>query len=63
MFRRARPIMLPPKYVAYDHKVPRVQPFIQPVVHVDRFNVVDVPKTIHRPMRKRVVVDPRARYY
>jgi spore coat protein D len=55
--------MLPPKFVAYDHKVRRMQPIIQPVVHVDRFNIVDVPKPIYKPKRKRVVEDPKARYY
>ena len=59
MFRQAKPIMLPPKYVAHDHKVPRIQPVVQPVVNVDRFHIVDVPRPIYKPMRKRVVIDPR----
>ncbi|WP_240452372.1 hypothetical protein [Virgibacillus sp. YIM 98842] len=63
MRRHAKPIMLPPKFVAHDHKVQRMQPIVQPIVHVDRYNIVDVPRPIYRPMRKRVVVDPRARYF
>lgn len=63
MFRPAKPIMLPPKYVARDHKVPRMQPVVQPVVHVDRFHVVNVPKPIYKPMRKSVVVDRRPGFF
>jgi spore coat protein D len=63
LLRPAKPIMLPPKYVARDHKVPRMRPIIQPVVHVDRYNVVNVPRPIYKPMRKKVVVDPGPRFY
>ncbi|WP_156291937.1 hypothetical protein [Oceanobacillus salinisoli] len=59
MSHRIRPIVCPPKYVVRDRFVPRIQPIIQPVVKVDRLNVIDVPRHIVRPFRKRVVVDPR----
>jgi len=58
MYRRCRPIVAPAQYRVHDRFVPRPQPVIHPVVHVDRVNVVNVPRHIYKPIRKQVVVDP-----
>jgi len=58
MFRRCKPIVAPPQYCVRDRFVARPQPIIHPVVHVDRVNVVNVPKPIYKPIYKRQIVDP-----
>ncbi|ETI68845.1 hypothetical protein [Neobacillus vireti] len=59
MFNRSRPITRPPKYVFHNESIRREIPIIQPVVHVNRLDVFDVPRVIYKPIRERVVVEHR----
>ncbi|AKP46475.1 Hypothetical protein BSM4216_1178 [Bacillus smithii] len=58
MHHRPRPIVCPPIHRVRDHFVPRQVPYIHPVVNVNRYNIVNVPKHIYRPVTRNVVVDP-----
>ncbi|MBB3853984.1 hypothetical protein BV455_00561 [Parageobacillus caldoxylosilyticus] len=53
-----RPVICPPRFVVRDCFIPRVVPFIHPVVHINRHNIVNVPRHIFRPITRNVVVDP-----
>ncbi len=59
MFYHTRPITRPPRYVVHNEFVRCEIPIIQPVVHVNRLNVIDVPRHIYKPIRKNVVVEHR----
>ncbi|EHL79581.1 hypothetical protein HMPREF1015_01003 [Bacillus smithii 7_3_47FAA] len=56
--RPSRPIECPPRYNVRNHYVPRQVPYIHPVVNVNRYNIVNVPRHIYRPVTRNVVVDP-----
>lgn len=60
---RTKPIFCPPKYHVRNKYVRRVHPIIQPVVHVNRINVVDVPKHIVKPIRRTEVVHHRRKFH
>lgn len=55
MFRRCKPVVAPAQFRVRDRYVARPQPIIYPIVHVDRVNVVNVPKPIFKPIRRRVI--------
>ncbi len=59
LFARNRPIVCPPKYMVRNRFIRRPQPIIHPVVHVNRLNVVDVPKHIYRPITRNEIVEHR----
>ncbi|THE13020.1 spore coat protein D [Bacillus timonensis] len=59
---RTRPVYFPPKYRVRNEYVRRVHPIIQPIVEVNRINVIDVPKRIIQPIRRTEVVHHRRRY-
>jgi spore coat protein D len=56
-YQPARPIVYPPQYVVRDYYTPRTVPVIQPVVTVNRQNVVDVPQYYVQPLETNVVVN------
>lgn len=58
MFGHTRPIICPPKHVVRDCFIPRVVPYIHPIVRINRFNIVNVPRHIYRPITRNVIVDP-----
>lgn len=51
------PICCPPQYVVRDFCTPRIVPVIQPVVTVNRQNIVDVPQLVVQPSTRNVVVN------
>jgi hypothetical protein len=51
------PIVCPTQYVVRDFYTTRAVPVVQPVVTVNRQNVVDVPQYFVQPMTTNVVVD------
>lgn len=51
------PICCPPQYCVRDYSTPRIVPVIQPVVTVNRQNIVDVPRLVVQPSTRNVVVD------
>ncbi len=53
-----RPVVCPPRFVVHDCFIPREVPYIHPVVHINRHNIVNVPRHIYRPITRNVVVDP-----
>lgn len=57
-----RPIHCPPKYQVRNEYVRRVHPIIQPVVHVNRIHVEDVPRRIIKPIRRTEVVHHRGHF-
>lgn len=61
MFRPNRPIHCPPRYIVQNRFIRRPQPIIHPVVHVNRLNIVDVPKHIYRPIFRNEIVEHRPR--
>lgn len=50
------PICCPPIYNVRDYCCPRIVPVIQPVVNVNRQNIVNVPQVIYQPVTRNVVV-------
>lgn len=52
------PVVNPPKYVYHDCYIPRMVPHIHPVIHVNRYNIVNVPQHFYPQEVKNVVVDP-----
>lgn len=52
------PIVCPPVYVYHDFFVPREVPVIQPVIHVRRNIVVNVPRHYVHPSQQQVTIDP-----
>lgn len=53
-----RPIECPPQYCVRDVYIPRVVPYVHPVVIVTRENIVNVPHHIYQPCYQTVVNDP-----
>jgi len=51
------PIICPPQYVVRDYYAQRAVPVIQPVVTINRQNVVDVPQYFIQPTSTNVVVN------
>ncbi|MGI5902457.1 MAG: spore coat protein D [Desulfitobacteriia bacterium] len=49
------PFVFPPQYVVRDYYTPRVVPVIQPVVTVNRQNIVDIPQLYIQPLSTNVV--------
>ncbi len=58
MNEQCGPIQCPPQYVVRDCYVPRVVPYVHPVVIVNRQNIVNVPHHIYQPVVQNVVNDP-----
>lgn len=52
-----RPICCPPKYCVRDFYAQRTIPVIQPVVTINRQNIVDVPQYFVQPISRNVVVN------
>ncbi|WP_207652388.1 spore coat protein D [Desulfosporosinus sp. FKB] len=52
------PVICPPQYCVHDCFIPRMVPYIHPVVHVMRQNIVNVPQHFYQPMVRNVVFDP-----
>ncbi|RYM06515.1 spore coat protein D [Sporolactobacillus sp. THM7-7] len=53
-----QPIYCDPQYVVHDSFVPRFVPVVHPVIHVNRQNVVNVPRHIFEPQFRNEVIDP-----
>ena len=58
MYGPQRPIYCRPQYVVRNSYIPRIVPYIHPVVHINRQNIVNVPRHIYRPVYRNMVVDP-----
>ncbi len=54
-----RPIVCPAQYVVRDYYTPQVVPVIQPVVTVNRQNIVNVPQYYVQQLTTDVVVPPQ----
>lgn len=52
-----RPVVLSPQYCVRDFYTTRMVPVIQPVVQINRQNIINVPQRIVQPMTRNVVVD------
>lgn len=52
------PIVCPPVYVYHDCYVYREQPVVQPVIHVQRNVIVNVPRYYTQPAQQQVTIDP-----
>ena len=52
-----QPVIFPPQYCVHDSYTMRNVPFIHPVVHVNRQNIINVPQHIFPQMTTQVVVD------
>lgn len=55
---QCNPVYCPPQYVVRDCYIPRVVPYIHPVVIVIRQNIVNVPHHIYQPHFQNIVNDP-----
>ncbi len=55
---QCKPIVCDPQYVFHDCYVPREVPIVQPVIHVQRKIIVNVPRHYVQPMVKHKVIDP-----
>ena len=53
------PIVCPAQYVVRDYYTPRVVPVVQPIVTVNRQNIVNVPQYYVQPLTTNVVVAPQ----
>jgi hypothetical protein len=53
-----RPIVLPPRCCVHNCYVTRRVPYIQPIVNVNRVNVMNVPELQYRQINRTVIVDP-----
>ncbi|GIN61656.1 hypothetical protein J27TS8_16490 [Robertmurraya siralis] len=58
----SRPRICPPRIHVRNEFVTRVHPIIHPVIHVNRINVIDVPKHIIKPIRRTEVVHHRPKF-
>ena len=58
MNRHVKPIICPPRFVERNRFVPRVVPYIHPVVHVNRTHIVNVPRHIYKPITRNEVIAP-----
>ncbi|MGE8207787.1 hypothetical protein ACQKP0_25295 [Heyndrickxia sp. NPDC080065] len=58
MYQHHRPIVCKPRYVVSNSYMPRVVPFIHPVINIHRRNIVNVPRHIYQPINRSVVYDP-----
>jgi spore coat protein D len=50
-------ICCPPQYCVRDFYTPRIVPVIQPVVNINRQNIVNIPQRVVQPVSRNVVVD------
>ncbi|NCU17272.1 spore coat protein D [Pallidibacillus pasinlerensis] len=57
----SRPVYCPPRYHVRNKFVKRVHPVIHPIVHVNRINVIDVPRHIIKPIYRTEVIHHRRR--
>lgn len=57
MCGQCRPIVLPPRCCYHNSYVARRVPYIQPIVNVNRVNVVNVPELQYRQINRTVIVD------
>ncbi len=53
-----KPIYCDPRYIVHDTFVPRFVPVIHPIVHVNRQNIVNVPRHIFQNSEQTEVIDP-----
>ncbi|WP_067922398.1 MULTISPECIES: hypothetical protein [Alicyclobacillus] len=58
MMKPCSPIVCPPVYVYHDCYVAREVPVVQPVIHVRRNIVVNVPRYVVQPGSQEVTLDP-----
>ena len=59
---RPRPLTCPPRYIVRNQFIRREIPIIHPVIHVNRVNIVNVPKHIYKPIKKNVIVEHRPHF-
>ncbi|SDI36756.1 spore coat protein D [Desulfosporosinus hippei] len=52
-----KPICCPPQYCVRDYYAQRMIPVIQPIVTINRQNIVDVPQYYYQPITRNVVVN------
>jgi hypothetical protein len=52
------PIMCKPQYRVRDCYIPRMVPYVHPIVNVNRHIVVNVPQHFYVPLTRNVFVDP-----
>jgi hypothetical protein len=52
------PIMCKPQYRIRDLYIPRMVPYVHPIVNINRHIVVNVPQHYYVPMTRNVIVDP-----
>lgn len=53
-----QPVMLPPQCCVNNYYTTRMVPYIQPIVHINRENIVNVPQYFQVPITRNMVVDP-----
>lgn len=53
-----KPIYCDPQYVVHDTFTPRFIPVVHPVIHVNRQNIVNVPRHMTQHSEQNEVVDP-----
>jgi len=58
MIKPCKPIYCDPEYIVHDTYIPRYVPYIHPIIHVNRKNIVNVPQHIYQSQTRDVVVDP-----
>jgi spore coat protein D len=56
--RDCRPVIYPPQFCIHDYYTTREVPHIHPVIHVNRQNIVNVPRHIYQPITRNIVADP-----
>ena len=57
MYSCVRPICCPPQYCVRDHYAQRFIPVIQPIVTINRQNIIDVPQVQYQQITRNVVVN------
>lgn len=55
---RCPPIICPPRYSVRDCYIPRMVPYVHPIVNINRHVIVNVPRHYYVPMTRNIVVDP-----
>lgn len=53
-----QPVICDPKFCIHDYYTERKVPYIHPVVHIYRENIVNVPEHIYQPVSRHELVDP-----
>ncbi|HEY8464709.1 MAG TPA: hypothetical protein VIM29_11995 [Bacillota bacterium] len=53
-----RPVICPPQCRINNCVIPRMVPYIHPVVFINRLTIVNVPRHFFLPINRTVIVDP-----